>query len=297
VLIVHFNTPNITSRLIQNFPRLTSRGRSVRVHVLDNCSSQQNLCNLRAQIGNLPTVDLEVSDTNIGFGAGMNYLAGSDDINGSDILWILNSDVALTPGCLDTLEDELDSGCFAAISPLIYSGSNTDSLIWYCGGSVSTPDLRAKLDLYGRRLSESPTCSFETQFLAGTAPMMRASTFRAVGGFPADYFLYWEDVYFSWKANQLGLRLGVVPTAQLWHAIGASSGSGLSRTFYYWSARNRFTFARDLGISRHRLVLGRGGVESLRPVARAVFVEREGRLSKAGAAIKGTLDGLRQSRR
>ena len=296
VLIVHFNTPELTTRLARDFPRKTPHGRSVLIHLLDNCSTSPNLRSLRANIGGMPGVTLEVSDENIGFGEGMNLLAARVVIDESDILWILNPDTRLQAGCLEILEGELDSGDFAVVSPLIYSGEMTDYWIWYCGGSISTRELRVRHQLYGCGLADSPNRPFETEFVTGAAPMMRASTFRTVGGFPRGYFLYWEDVYFCWKARDLGFRLGVVPSAHLWHQVGASSGRDQSRTFHYWHARNRFAFASDIGIPRRRLIFGRGGIESLRPVARALLVEREGRLSKASAAIRGTIRGFRSAR-
>ena len=292
ILTVHFNTPELTAGLVRDFPRETPRGRAVWVHVLDNSSTKENLGRLRASIEGLPGVMLEVSDRNIGFGEGINLLANFEGIDGSDIVWILNPDTRLQVGCLELLEAELDSGAFAVISPLIYSGENAELRIWYCGGSISTPDLRPRHDFYGYRIVEAPPDTFETEFITGAAPMMTASVFRAVGGFPLGYFLYWEDGYFSWRARQLGLRLGVVPRAHLWHAVGASSGSGQSRTFYYWAARNRFTFARDIGIRRRQLAIGRGGLETLRLIVKSLL-EKEGRLGKANAAIRGTLAGFR----
>jgi len=294
ILTVHFNTPELTAQLVRDVPRQTPRGRAVSVHVLDNSSTADNRGRLRASIEGLPGVTLEVSDRNIGFGEGINLLANSEGIDGSDILWILNPDTRLQAGCLELLEAELDSGTFAVISPLIYSGDNANPRIWYCGGSISTPEIRPRHDFYGCRIREAPLDTFETEFITGAAPMMTASVFRAVGGFPLGYFLYWEDGYFCWRARQLGLRLGVVPSAHLWHAVGASSGSGQSRTFYYWVARNRFTFARDIGIRRRQLVIGRGGLETLRPVVKSLL-EKEGRLGKANAVIRGTLEGFRNA--
>ena len=295
VLTVHFNTPELTSRLVRNFPKETPQGRPVFVHVLDNSSTPRNLELLQSNIEGLTHVTLQKSRTNLGFGEGVNLLAEGDSIDESDILWILNPDTRLQTGCLQLLEQELDLDNFAVISPLVYSGEAENAWIWYCGGSINAQGCRAEHHLYGRPLGESPHRSFETTFVTGAAPMMFASTFYEVGGFPSGYFLYWEDVYFSWKARELGFRLGVVPSAHLWHAVGASSGSGRTKTYYYWSARNRFTFAKDIGVPRSRLIVGRGGIESLRPIAKALLRERGGRFSKASAATLGTVNGLRNT--
>ena len=296
VLTVHFNTPEMTSSLVRSLPRTTPKGRALAIHILDNCSTLRNQRILRNNVEDLPGVKLEVSDKNVGFGEGINVLADSADFDESDIIWLLNPDTRPQSKCLGLLEDELDRRVFSVVSPLIYSGDGPDPWVWYCGGSIDTRQVRVRHHLYGSRVDESPQQSFETEFITGAAPMMRVSTFRTVGGFPRDYFLYWEDAYFCSKARDLGFRLGVVPTAHLWHAVGASSGLGQTRTFYYWFARNRFVFARDIGIPRRRLIVGTGGLESARNAAKALL-ERRGRGSKTRAAVRGTLEGFQRARR
>ncbi|WP_158021325.1 glycosyltransferase family 2 protein [Mycolicibacterium chubuense] len=291
MLCVHFNTPDITLRLVEGFPRRTQAGREIVIRVLDNCSTGENFATLKQGLDGLPGVILERSTVNLGFGKGINLLAKSNAILDDDIIWIVNPDTRLTLNCLDILETELDLDTFAIISPLIYSGDEADPWIWYCGGSLDVDALRVQHDYYGRALAEAPRSAFETEFVTGAAPMMRASTFRGIGGFPPEYFLYWEDTRLSWEARKLGYKLGVVPSAALWHAVGASSGASQSGTFYYWFARNRFRFAADIGVTRRQLAFGRGAYESLRVVAKALK-EREGRLSKLRAAVRGTLAGL-----
>lgn len=297
VLIVHYNTPELTSRLALDFPRHTPRGRTVSVYILDNSSAPENVKILSANIADTPNVTLTESASNVGYGEGVNLLFENIEVADSDILWVVNPDTQVTVECLASLECELDSGRFDVVSPLIYSGQQENSWIWYCGGSLSTRGLRVQHDLYGHQIDSAPREAFETEFVTGAAPMMSVATFKAVGGFPRDYFMYWEDVYFSIKARVLGFRLGVVPAARLWHAVGASSGSGQSDTYYFWTARNRFIFARDIGVPRAQLLFGHPGLESLRPVMRALLMERSGRLSKARAAIRGTIEGFKSSHR
>ncbi len=297
VLTVHFNTPELTSQLVRTLPQKTPRGRPIYIHVLDNCSDPENLRQLQENVAGQPGVTLQLSDTNVGFGAGMNLIAEHDEIADSDLLWFLNSDIRLDADCLKHLEEEIDAGQFVVISPLIHSTDVTGPSIWYCGGSIDASALRVTHDLYGCDVDDAPRHPFETDFITGAAPMMRASTFRAVGGFPRGYFIYWEDTLLSWKVRHMGMRLGVVPAARLWHAVGASSGYGQSPTFYYWSARNRFIFASDIGISRSRLIRGRAGIETLRIIARAAIRESEGRARKVRAAVEGTLHGLTRANR
>jgi len=291
VLTVHFNTPELTVDLVKGFPTSSPAGSRIEVHILDNFSSADNLQALQDGISGLSNVRFEANDKNVGFGVGVNILARADYIKDDDTIWVLNPDTRLDADCLANLEEALDRTEYDIVSPLIYSGTSADRRVWYCGGSIKTSSMRIQHQLYDEDLAAAPLQPFDTEFVTGAAPMMRASTFRTVGGFPSNYFLYWEDTLFSWRARELKFRLGVVPAAMLWHAVGASSGHGQSPTFYYWYARNRFIFSSDIGFPRWRLIAGSGAVQSLRFIAKALR-EPEGRFRKMKEAVRGTFAGI-----
>ncbi len=297
VLIVHFNTPDLTIRLVEELLDKSSYKNKISIHILDNCSTPENLSKIDGISLTYPVVTLDFSDQNIGFGAGINllvsmYLSGD---GAREILWILNPDTRIMDSCVDSLVEELKIGKFAIISPLIYTGENDKYKIWYCGGSISFPAMRAKHLWYGQPLANAPTKTFETDFITGAAPMMYVSTFVKIGGFSNAYFLYWEDAHFCWRAKQMGYQLGVVPLAHVWHAVGASSNDSQSENFFFWSARNRFVYAAEVGVERHQLILGRGALTSLRFVTSALL-QRNGRFTKAHAALRGTYAGFKFAR-
>lgn len=291
VLTVHFNTPELTVELVNGIPKRSPGGRRIEIHILDNMSTVDNLRALQDGIAGVSNVRLQMNDRNVGFGVGVNILARADCIKDEDTIWVLNPDTRLDAHCLAILEEALDGTEFDVISPLIYSGTPADRRVWYCGGSLKASSMHIEHQLYGEHLETVPQHPFETEFVTGAAPMMRISTFRTVGGFPSNYFLYWEDTFFSWRARELNLTLGVVPAAMLWHAVGASSGHGQSPTFYYWYARNRFIFASDIGFPRWRLIAGSGAQQSLRFIAKALM-EPQGRLRKMKEAVRGTWAGI-----
>ncbi|MDX1888201.1 glycosyltransferase family 2 protein [Mycolicibacterium sp. 050158] len=292
VLTVHYNTPELTISLVREFPRHTLGGRVVSIHILDNCSTEENRRLLQDGVAGLGHVELKFSPKNVGFGEGLNALAADQRFDPADILWFLNPDTGLQPGCIEILERAITTGEYDVVSPLIYSGRDEGQWIWFCGGYISSRALRPRHELYGAPLLDAPREPFVTEFITGAAPMMRTATFRGAGGFPRGYFLYWEDAYLCWRLRNLGCRLGVLPAARLWHAVGASSGTGQSSTFYYWFARNRFRFARDTGMSRWVLLYGAGGWETCRIIAKAMREPRE-RMVKMRAASSGTIAGIR----
>ncbi len=61
--------------------------------------------------------------------------------------------------------------------------------------------------------------------VAGTCMLMWTKTFRDIGGFSPQYFMYAEDMDLRFKALRAGFRIYHVPTAEIVHHSGASSSS------------------------------------------------------------------------
>ena len=52
---------------------------------------------------------------------------------------------------------------------------------------------------------------------------------EAVGGFDEDYFAYYEDIDWAFRAQLAGVRCRYVPTAVLYHRGSATLGQGYDR--------------------------------------------------------------------
>jgi GT2 family glycosyltransferase len=134
-------------------------------------------------------------------------------------------------------------------------------------------------------------------WLTGACLALTIDMFDEVGGFDESYFLYWEDVDFSYRAGLAGAELLVREDLTVVHDEGGTqgqrSGRAKSQTYYYYNCRNRLVFAaKHLGarsILRWALltpqqswaVLLRGGRRQLldSPIT-------------AMAAVRGSLAGL-----
>ena len=67
------------------------------------------------------------------------------------------------------------------------------------------------------------------------------------------YFLYWEDVDWSFALRRAGYRLAVIPSARMWHEVQASTGNVPGAAAYYWE-RNRLRFVDRWGSAPLRTV-------------------------------------------
>ncbi|RJP64118.1 MAG: glycosyltransferase family 2 protein [Candidatus Abyssobacteria bacterium SURF_17] len=71
----------------------------------------------------------------------------------------------------------------------------------------------------------------------GGAGMYRRRMVEDIGLFDEDFFMYYEDVDYSFRAQMAGYRCIFVPTARVYHIEGGSGGS-LPRPKGYYFARN-----------------------------------------------------------
>jgi GT2 family glycosyltransferase len=73
---------------------------------------------------------------------------------------------------------------------------------------------------------------------SGGAALLRTEALRAVGGFPAPFFLYYEDTDTSWRLRRAGWSIRYEPTAVVHHRHSATADQ-TSAMFAYWNERNR----------------------------------------------------------
>ena len=272
------------------------------VVVVDNASRDDSAAMVREEF---PAVRLEASATNVGFAGGVNRgLAGST----ADFALVLNPDVELTPAALEDLVRFLSrTPEAAAASPLLVDADGRPQehlyrrfpttpqivLFWTVLSVVirRIAPLRRRLmehALSGRR---EPVAVDQ---LPGAAILIRGKDLRDIGPFDPDYFIWWEDVDWCYRARRAGRRLYVLPDVKARHA-GAASFRGWStetRVFQFYRAFFRFLCKHRLDRLRRRVTpvlladlrlkgallaarrrLGRGRPDartSLRPARRAI---------------------------
>lgn len=86
--------------------------------------------------------------------------------------------------------------------------------------------------------------------VTGAAMVVRADTFRRIGGFADSYFAYYEDLDWCWRARLAGMRFVYDPSATVCHVGGASTGGPTAERVRQLAARNRMhTLARNAPLS------------------------------------------------
>lgn len=169
---------------------------------------------------------------NTGFAGGCN--AGAE-VAGGDLLVILNPDAAPRPGfgeairrpwlegrgwgAWQALVADRDCRCInSAGNPVHFTG-----IVW-AGG-------------HGRPLAAAPSAG-EVATASGACLAIPLASWRGVGGFPAEYFLYHEDVDLSVRLRSEGHAVGIEPSAVVAHDYAFDAGEEK----WFWLERNRLSF-------------------------------------------------------
>lgn len=182
---------------------------------------------------------------NLGFG-GANNLAASEATG--DVLAFLNPDTVVAPGAIAqlgrTLEDPKVGIAMARLrlldDPEKLNSSGVQVHVTGIGWAGGFGEPIATVE----RLQDVPAPS-------GTAMAMRAETFRELGGFAEELFMYLEDLELGWRARLAGYRVVLDPAADVFHEYEYERNPRKS----YFLERNRLVFVLSSYSVRQLLLL------------------------------------------
>jgi len=238
-LIVSFNTRDVLAETISSLlvHRPPSGVAELRISVFDNASRDGSAAMVARDF---PDVRLVTSDTNVGFGAANNTLAGQSE---ADYLLLVNSDVVFTRDIVEPLLQRLQERpeVIVASPRLVYpdgrvqhSAQGLPSLTYELaellrgrrlGRLLSRAfDADARVEAVRQhRLTEARVTPRHPDSLWATCWLMRREDVRIHGLFDPAFPMYDEDLDFCRRVHDRGRRLEYVPGAELVHLGGASS--------------------------------------------------------------------------
>jgi GT2 family glycosyltransferase len=231
--------------------------------VVDNGSTDDSLPRLRRYTACYPLTLIETG-RNLGFAGGNNVGIKRALKDGADYVLLLNNDTEVDPGMLDAFVAAADRFPDAGVfSGKIYFHSEPNR-IWYAGAQWNPKN--ARFDLVGEGLLDdgatySTTC--ETGYACGCAFFLPAGRLREIGLLDEDFFLYFEETDWCYRAREAGHPSIFVPDAKLWHKVSVSFGGEGSPLALYFITRNRLLWAKRHANLNQRLRVHAGVLGSL----------------------------------
>lgn len=227
VVVVNYGSSALLARNLSAFAATPG----VRVVVVDNLSSPDERAAITA-LADRHGWEL-VTQPNVGFGAGMNAGAARALALGSRALLLLNPDVEIDPHAAADLLAQAAADDALMIAPAVRHGDGRPAF------SRGTLDLRT-----GALATRGPLDPDHEPWLTGACLALSAGLWERIGGFSDAYFMYWEDLELSVRANRAGARLVVRDDVVATHDVGGTQGAGKSALYRYYNCRNRLLFAR-----------------------------------------------------
>ena len=238
IVILNWNGVGMMRRFLPSVVEKSKGG--AEVIVADNASTDTSLQMLAEEFPEVRTI---VLDSNYGFAGGYNRALRQVE---SDYYLLLNSDVEVTEGWIDTLVAFMDShpDC-AACQPKILSESDRQSFEYAgaCGGYIDRygyPFCRGRIFGTVERDRGQYDTVQEVLWASGACLMIRRGDFWRVGGFDERFFAHNEEIDLCWRLSMTGRKIYCVPQSRVYHVGGGTLPQGNPRKTFL-NFRNNLT--------------------------------------------------------
>jgi hypothetical protein len=256
------------------------------VVVVDNASTDGGPDAVAAKF---PEATLIRLDENRGFAGGVNVGMEAALESGAEAVLLLNNDAVVDAGFLEPLVEAVRPGVGAACAQIL---EGDGSRIWYAGAAYDPRrGHQGRHTGYGQRPLPPDVAPYETDRACGGAMLVPRSALELVGALDETLFAYAEDVDWSLRARDAGLRIVVVPASIVRHRVSASTGGASSPDSLYYALRN------GLAVAERAAPLGRLGTLRRRAEAVAAFAVQALRSPWRRRALRAVVDGLRDAAR
>jgi N-acetylglucosaminyl-diphospho-decaprenol L-rhamnosyltransferase len=264
VVIVTYKCPALTIESIRSVAaERTGAGLHLRVIIVDNASGDTPaIAQAIESNGWRSWVTLVTAPRNGGFAYGNNLgIARACADRAPSYIYLLNPDAQVRPGAIRSLAHFLESHPEVGIAGSSFE--NPDGSDWPI--AFHFPSLRSEM-LHGMELGflmrlfkrwtvaqEMTQVPQPIDWICGASMLIRPAVLASLGGMDENYFLYFEETDFCYRAKRAGFSTWYVPESRVMHIQGQSTTvtdptSGPKRMPAYWFESRRRYFAMTYGV-------------------------------------------------
>ncbi len=230
IVLVGFNSRKYLDDCLQSIQ--ASHYKKYEIIFVDNFSTDDSVAYIRQHY---PAVTIIENPGNYGFAkannSGINYALA----HGANAVFLLNIDTVLDPDCLGTLVKESDKKTVLQPLILLHDHGKKTHLINTTGNYLNFLGVSY---CSGYRTPENKAMAQEIPAASGAGLFVPKPIMQAVGGLDERFFMYHEDLDWSWRARKLGFTIRLIPQAKLWHKYAFSR----NKTKMFYVERNRLLF-------------------------------------------------------
>lgn len=238
IVILNWNGEKRISTCLESLMRISSKHFWKPV-VIDNYSSDKSLQVIKQTFSHIALIK---NKKNLGWAGGNNVGIKHALQHRADAILLLNNDTIVTNNFLDPLIERLFSKKeIGIISPKVYALGKKKSVIANAGNFIRPHRYFGKEAGIGEVDKGQCNTITETDYVAGTAMLIKKEVFEKIGLLNEKYFLYYEDSDFCYRARKKGFRCNFVQESIIYHKGAATSGLN-SPLHNYYNTRNHYLF-------------------------------------------------------
>jgi GT2 family glycosyltransferase len=242
----------------------SAAGFRLRAFVVDNASGDApSIAQAIESQGWRSWVTLVTAAKNGGFAYGNNLgIARAYEARVPSYIYLLNPDAQVRPGAIGSLVRFLESHPEAGIAGSSFE--NLDGSDWpiafhfpsLMSEMLQGMDLGPLMRLFKRwtvaqHMTKTPQ---PIDWICGASMLIRPAVLESIGGMDENYFLYFEETDFCYRAKKAGFATWYVPESRVMHIRGQSTTvtdetKGPRRLPSYWFDSRRRYFAMTYGIN------------------------------------------------
>lgn len=182
-------------------------------------------------------MELILLNQNCGFAAANNKGIKRAEEWGADYILLLNNDTEIASDMIKYLLECADRHPHSMVVPKIYY-CDDKKRIWSAGGSISPIVRKIRHD----GLNQIDKGQFEKErkitFATGCCLLIPKTVLAKAGMLDERFFLYYEDVEYSFRLQKQGISIYYCPKAYMYHKVGGSSKGAESPLCAYYISRN-----------------------------------------------------------
>lgn len=190
---------------------------------------------------------------NLGFAGGNNvaikYILTKDN---SGAVLLLNNDTAIEKDILYKMASFYNKFGLGLYSGRIFYYDNPE-IIWYDGGHFNKWLGRGTHINMGKKGKSFKNIIRTVNFVSFCVALIPIKILKDIGPLDESYFMYVEDLDYSYKVLNKGYNLYHIYGLKVYHKAGASIGRELSPFSSYWLMKNRVRFILNKLSGIHRV--------------------------------------------
>jgi len=259
IIILNWNNWKETHSCLDQLTGLSYPKERLQIIVVDNCSTDDSLNNLRKREG----IKVIINPNNLGYAGGSNPAIQTALNLRCEFILLLNNDTCFPPDLMESLLFAFERNPYVGIvCPKIMHYENQE-IIQYAGGKFAFPRIIGNMIGSGEKDIGQYEEGQLVDFAIGTCMLIRREVFELIGLLDDRFFFTHEDIDFSYRAQQAGYHIWFQPSMVVYHKISQSTRDKLPlRIKYISQARTVFFLKHIRGIRIPLVIL----LESLRLV-------------------------------